>query len=353
VFDLIDRLTGFVEDTTQMNQPYLQSYIDLIQQLLACPGGEEWIVLRQHEALVNPELVQVMEQVATQLAAQKNLKEAKFLHNLAGQIHHLFVAQTVQPPSPDDKSQAYLDLIQALLECPQDSEGDVFAAYPTLLGPGLVNQMQQVAKQLAVNGDQEAAQYLQQWAAKVNQLWVKQHSFLPMLEKTPEPKHPEPEHPDIPSRIPDRKDEDVWAEPSEVPKTTPQPIAIQLVQPAPIASPAAEALRPALTTDEQISHHLETIAKALTHLSATFLPPPTNPLWYMAILEQAQAGNWLLTSTEVHQLIGVKPSCTHESESFQRGCWRFVKAGKLGTQISWRVDKATELAHELSQDQPS
>jgi hypothetical protein len=349
-----------------MNQPYLQSYIDLIQQLLACPGGEEWIVLRQNEALVNPELVQVMEQVATQLATQKNLKEAKFLHNLAGQIHHLFVAQTVQPPSPDGKSQAYLDLIQALLECPQDSEGDVFAAHPALLGPGLVNQMQQVAKQLAVNGDQEAAQYLQQWAAKVNHLWVKQHSFLPMLEKTPEPKHPEPEHPepkhpepehpepehpDIPSRIPDLKDEDVWAEPSEVPKTTPQPIAIQLVQSAPIKSPAAEALQPDLTTDEQISHHLETIAKALTHLSATFLPPPTNPLWYMTVLEQAQAGNWLLTSTEVHQLIGVKPSCTHESESFQRGCWRFVKAGKLGTQMSWRVNKATELAHELSQDQ--
>jgi hypothetical protein len=338
-----------------MNQPYLQSYIDLIQQLLVCPGGEEWIVLRQNEALVNPALVQVMEQVATQLAAQKNLKEAKFLHNLAGQIHHLFVAQTVQPPSPDDKSQAYLDLIQALLECPEDSEGDLLAANQPLLGPGLVNQMQQVAKQLAVNGDQEAAQYLQQWAAKVNHLWVKQHSFLPMLEKTPEPKHLGHSLPDTPSRAPDvqdRQDEDVWAEPSEAPETIPQPsltpqsTPTPLGQLTPIENPATAMLRPDLTTDEPISHHLETIAKALTHLSATFLPPPTNPLWYMAILEQAQAGNWLLTSTEVHQLIGVKPSCTHESESFQRGCWRFVKAGKLGTQMSWRVHKATELAHE-------
>jgi hypothetical protein len=351
-----------------MNQPNLQSYIDLIQQLLACPGGEEWIVLRQNEASVNPELVQVMEQVAAQLATQKNLKEAKFLHNLASQIHHLFVAQTVQLPSPDSKSQAYLDLIQALLECPEDSESDLFAAHPALLGPGLVNQMQQVAKQLAVNGDQEAAQYLQQWAAKVNHLWVEQHSFLPMLEKTPEPKHPDHSLPDTPSQTPqvqappapvsqpsmsDLKDEDLWAEPSEVPKTTVPATPTQLAQPAPIANPVAAVLRPDLTTDEQINHHLETIAKALTHLSAIFVPPPTNPLWYMAVLEQAEAGNWLLTSTEVHQLIGVKPSCTRESESFQRGCWRFVKAGKLGTQMSWRVSKATELTHALSQDQPS
>jgi hypothetical protein len=44
-----------------MNQQRLRSYISLIEQLLACPSGEEWILLRQNEGLVTPELVQVME----------------------------------------------------------------------------------------------------------------------------------------------------------------------------------------------------------------------------------------------------------------------------------------------------
>ena len=80
-----------------MHQQSLRAYLNLIQQLLACPNGEEWILLRQNEGLVTPDLVQVMEQVATQLAHQGSNKESKFLHNLAGQIHHLFLAQTVPP----------------------------------------------------------------------------------------------------------------------------------------------------------------------------------------------------------------------------------------------------------------
>jgi hypothetical protein len=53
-----------------MHQQSLQAYLHLIQQLLACPNGEEWILLRQNEGLVTPDLVQVMEQVANQLAHQ-------------------------------------------------------------------------------------------------------------------------------------------------------------------------------------------------------------------------------------------------------------------------------------------
>jgi hypothetical protein len=161
-----------------MNQQRLQSYINLIQKLLACPSGEEWILLRQNEALVTPELVQVMEQVATQLANQGNLKEAKFLHNLAGQIHHLFVAQTVQRSEEDDQSEAYLQLIQSLLACPKGSEGELLAANQELIDPGLVHMMQQVAAQLAAKGDLETANYLQHWATELNRLWLQQHNRL-------------------------------------------------------------------------------------------------------------------------------------------------------------------------------
>ncbi|MBL1179251.1 hypothetical protein [Pantanalinema sp. GBBB05] len=171
----------------RMNQQRLQAYIQLIQKLLACPSGEEWILLRQYEALVTPELVQVMEQVAAQLANQGNLKETKFLHNLAGQIHHLFGAQTVPRSSNDDHSQAYLELTKALLECSPGTEGELLKANQELIEPGLVQMMQQVATQLASNGDREAANYLQHWAKEVNQLWLQPHDFP--LKQEPEPKH--------------------------------------------------------------------------------------------------------------------------------------------------------------------
>ncbi|WP_431660462.1 hypothetical protein [Pantanalinema rosaneae] len=355
-----------------MNQQRLQAYIQLIQKLLACPSGEEWILLRQHEALVTPELVQVMEQVAAQLAHQNNLKEAKFLHNLAGQIHHLFVAQTVPRSSnDDDHAQAYLELIKALLECPQGAENELLKANPELIEPGLVQMMQQVATQLATNGDREAANYLQHWAMAVNHLWLQQHNFQPTFKQDPEPNHPQPTdvappsppqeqsastQTAIPSSMPSTpEDDDPWAELSgEVVQTPPQP------QSAPSAKPPASSLTqekpppasaaPDIAIYEQINRHLATIATALTQLSETIAPPaqpPTNPLWYMEILERANVEHWILTSTEIQQLIGVQPSCAKGSESFQRGCWVFVKAGKLGNQTAWQVKKDSAFTSAL------
>lgn len=323
-----------------MNQQRLQSYITLIQKLLTCSSGEEWILLRQNEALVNPELVQVMEQVATQLAHQGNLKKAKFLHNLAGQIHHLFVAQTVQPLGDEDNSQAYLELIKALLDCPRGSEGELLEAHQDLIGPGLVQRMQQVALQLAANGDQDTANYLGNWATELNRLWLQQHGFQPVSK------------PDSDAM----ENEDVWADrpadpvqPQLYPPPTHQTPLTEPAHPTPTQATASVPSPPDLAAYEPISHYLGTIAGALTKLSeALTLPvhrpssPPSNPLWYMEVLERARTENWILTSEEIQQLIGVKPTCPKGSESFQRGCWIFVKTGKLGTQTGWRVKKDNE-----------
>ena len=350
-----------------MNQQRLQAYVQLIQKLLACPSGEEWILLRQHEALVTPELVQVMEQVAAQLVHQGNLKEAKFLHNLAGQIHHLFVAQTVPRSSDDEHAQSYLELIKALLECPQGAEGKLLKANQELIEPGLVQMMQQVATQLATNGDRDTANYLQHWAMEVNQLWLQQHNFQPSLKQDPEPKHdhapvsPPASPPPVTSQstIPQPtssppEEDDPWAELSGepgLPQPRPTPATVP-ASPTPTTfaqSPVAMLGLPDVAIYQQINHHLETIAGTLTKLSETLAAPaqsPTDPLWYMEVLERAYAGKWILTSTEIHQLIGVQPTCTKGSESFQRGCWVFVKAGKLGNQSAWRVNKESEFTPE-------
>lgn len=351
-----------------MNQQHLQAYINLIQQLLTCPSGEEWILLRQNEALVNPELVQVMEQVATQLAHQGNLKESKFLHNLAGQIHHLFVAQTVQPLGTEDNSQAYLELIKALLDCPQGSEKELLEAHQDLIGPGLVQMMQQVAVQLAANGDQDTANYLQHWATELNRLWLQQHGFQPVSKPDLELKHPtyppvtQPATQFTPPQInvpppapvpqpnspPTLENEDVWADGPEESNQLPlHPLpAPQILSepPEPVSIPkmAAALSSPDWAFYAQINQSLGTIAGALTKLSEALTPPvqaPSNPLWYMEVLERAHSEHWILTSEEIQQLIGVKPTCSKGSESFQRGCWIFVKAGRLGTQTGWLVKK--------------
>jgi hypothetical protein len=67
--------------------------------------------------------------------------------------------------------------------------------------------------------------------------------------------------------------------------------------------------------------------------------PPSNPLWYMPILAEVEAQGWIISSEEVEQLIGTKPHCAPGDNSFVRGCWKFVKAGKVGTHSSWRVIK--------------
>jgi hypothetical protein len=326
-----------------MDQSQLQAYLHLIQQLLACPKGEEWIVLRQNEGLVTPDLVQVMEQVATQLDRQGNPREAKFLHNLAGQLHHLFLAQTLPTAPSDDRQQAYLQVIQELLECPQGQEGQVLAQHRDLLGPGLVRTMQQVANQLAANGDAQAAEYLHQWAQELARLWLEQQNFQPPARPAPPP-GPEVT-PDLASVPPPVA--------PVVPPTPPPTVA----EPAPTGIPpspdlatdlwASEVevptpLAPAIPSSARLGEYLQGLTAALTQLNQTLraqTQAPANPLWYMEVLEQACSGGWLLTSDEVQHLIGVKPNCPRGEDHFQRGCWVFVKAGKLGSQTAWQVEK--------------
>ena len=76
----------------------------------------------------------------------------------------------------------------------------------------------------------------------------------------------------------------------------------------------------------------------LVAVIATKLNPP-DPLWYMDKLEKAIAHNWELTTSEVQQLIGVKPYCKKGENTYKRGSFIFIKSGRIGNQTSWRVDK--------------
>ena len=59
----------------------------------------------------------------------------------------------------------------------------------------------------------------------------------------------------------------------------------------------------------------------------------------MDVLEKAMAADWILTTEEIEQLIGIKPHCHHDETAYHRGSWIFIKAGKIGAQAGWRVQK--------------
>ena len=74
---------------------------------------------------------------------------------------------------------------------------------------------------------------------------------------------------------------------------------------------------------------------------------PVDPLWYLGRLEAARASGWELTTSQVKELIGVKPSCKQGKKTFRRGSFVFVKAGKIGNQTSWKVQKITDDGYKV------
>lgn len=61
-------------------------YIDLIQQLLACPNGQEPEVLDTHSELLDAGFVQTLVQVSTMMAHENNPDGAKFLIHVAREL---------------------------------------------------------------------------------------------------------------------------------------------------------------------------------------------------------------------------------------------------------------------------
>lgn len=310
-----------------MNQETLKAYLNLIQGLLTCPRGEEWILLRDNEKLVNHELVAVMEEVANHLTREGKIKEAKYLHNWAGQLHHILTESITTPIKKEDKTNDYIELIQTLLNSPQTSHPEILASHQDLIGPGLFKVMKQIANQIAMEGDQETANFLANLATDLSYKWKKEHEFEPTVKQEVFP------DPWLSS--------DEEAETSPTTEETPVTTTSEVEEPVNQLETEAETEQIEPTITEVQNQPLQAIADALIKLEATLRSrmQPVNPLWYMEILETAVTNNWFLTTEEIENLIGVKPQCHHHETSYSRGNWIFIKKGKIGTQIAWQVKK--------------
>ncbi|MBD1843761.1 hypothetical protein H6F89_10175 [Cyanobacteria bacterium FACHB-63] len=69
-----------------MTESRQTQYLELIQQLLACPNGQEPEVLDAQADLLDAGFVQTLVQVSTMMAHENNPDGAKFLIHIAREI---------------------------------------------------------------------------------------------------------------------------------------------------------------------------------------------------------------------------------------------------------------------------
>ncbi|MEC4990156.1 MAG: tetratricopeptide repeat protein, partial [Oscillatoria sp. PMC 1068.18] len=68
-----------------MDEQRIREYLNLIEQLLSCPDGEELAILQRNPLLFDEELVAVMLRLAEQMAEAGD-NNAQWLHSFANQI---------------------------------------------------------------------------------------------------------------------------------------------------------------------------------------------------------------------------------------------------------------------------
>ena len=73
------------------------------------------------------------------------------------------LATHTQYPMNEQRQQAYLELVQSLLQCENDTEADILQAHPELVDAGLVMTLRSVAQMMTERKDLAAAEYTAEW----------------------------------------------------------------------------------------------------------------------------------------------------------------------------------------------
>jgi predicted RND superfamily exporter protein len=102
------------------------------------------------------------------------------------------------------------------------------------------------------------------------------------------------------------------------------------------------------TTLDTVNHELDTLTEPsynsdlveMVTAIASILKPQS-VLSHHRELEEAAREGWVLSSAELTAL-GFRPVCKSGEDFCDRGCWRFIKAGKLGRGQGWLVDKISK-----------
>jgi CHAT domain-containing protein len=107
-----------------MNEQRLQGYLHLVQALLSCPSGEEAAIFNANSELLDAGLVQVMTQVAENLAENGDKNAADFLQSVATQIIEL-----VEKPSITDSPEDLTFLVEVLQVVSDNAHPQIFYSF--------------------------------------------------------------------------------------------------------------------------------------------------------------------------------------------------------------------------------
>ena len=86
-------------------------------------------------------------------------------------------------------------------------------------------------------------------------------------------------------------------------------------------------------TEPSQSNDLIYLASAIASLKS--------PISNYEELEKACINKWILSTSDIKKL-GFVISCKSGEDFCDRGCWRFVKAGRIGRESAWSVEKITK-----------
>jgi len=107
-----------------MDRERKQTYVKLIEKLLACPLGQEVEILQANEELVDAELPEAMKEYANYLESQGN-RNVEWLRGIAAQLEQVIGVETVNA-NTEDEEQFLIETLQFLI----DSQGNPQQVYP-------------------------------------------------------------------------------------------------------------------------------------------------------------------------------------------------------------------------------
>jgi len=111
-----------------MNEQRLQDYLNLVQQLLDCPSGEESAILNANSELLDAGLVDALQQVSVNFAKNGDESSADFLQSLAVKIGEI-VNKSLGNESEEEE---YLKFLLEVLQVVSDSDANPQVVYPIL-----------------------------------------------------------------------------------------------------------------------------------------------------------------------------------------------------------------------------
>ena len=116
-----------------MNEQRRDAYLNLIQQLLDCPNGEEEEILAANQDLLDTEFLLVVEAVAEMMSEEGNEDTANWLRNLGNQLAEYLNQSSSQGQIEDlseEDLEAYLQFLMEVLQVIEESNSNAKVVYP-------------------------------------------------------------------------------------------------------------------------------------------------------------------------------------------------------------------------------